>query len=83
MLIIIYFVDLGGNGKNGLKKEITIIKKDKKKRRRKRETRSVETDNKQTNKKKIIYITYTNIERMHSSLCCAVTFFKITDVVFL
>ena len=31
MLIIIYFVDLGGNGKNGLKKEITIIKKDKKK----------------------------------------------------
>lgn len=78
MLIIIYFVDLGGNGKNGLKKEITIIKKDKKKRRRrKRETRSVETDNKQTNKKKkIIYITYTNIERMHSSLCCAVTFFK-------
>lgn len=33
MLIIIYFVDLGGNGKNGLKKEITIIKKDKKKKK--------------------------------------------------
>lgn len=76
MLIIIYFVDLGGNGKNGLKKEITIIKKDKKKKKKKKETRSVETDNKQTNKKKkIIYITYTNIERTHSSLCCAVTFF--------
>lgn len=75
MLIIIYFVDLGGNGKNGLKKEITIIKKDKKKKRRRRKRgASKRIINKQT-KKKIIYITYTNIERTHSSLCCAVTFF--------
>lgn len=78
MLIIIYFVDLGGNGKNGLKKEITIIKKDKKKEEEGNAKRgaSKRIINKQTKKKKIIYITYTNIERMHSSLCCAVTFFK-------
>lgn len=74
MLIIIYFVDLGENGKNGkLQKKITI-KKDKKKERKKKETRNVETNNKRAKKKKIIYIIYTNIERMHSSLCCAVTF---------
>lgn len=74
MLIIIYFVDLGGNGKNGLKKEITIIKKDKKKRRRKRETRSVETDNKQTKKKKnyIYYIYEYRKNAFVALLCCNV-----------
>lgn len=73
MLIIIYFVDLGENGKNG----ITIkkrTKKRKKKRRRKRETRSVETNNKQTNKKKnyIYYIYEYRKNAFVGLLCCNV-----------
>lgn len=76
MLIIIYFVDLGGNGKNGLKKEITIIKKDKKKKKKKKETRSVETDNKQTNKKKnYIYYIYEYRKNAFVALLCCNVFF--------
>lgn len=53
-----------------IKKKFTI-KKDKKK---KEEEEEGNANNKGTKIKKIIYIIYTNIERMHSSLCCAVTF---------
>lgn len=70
MLIIIYFVDLGENGKNGkLQKKITI-KKDKKKERKKKETRNVETNNKRAKKKNYIYYIYEYRKNAFVALLC-------------